>query len=300
MKLITMNRSLTQLHLERHFQIDHIPKPLSVRDTLKQWLVPKKWQHELRINRSILVNGEYISYNNLIQNGDQIDLTLDTDIKVQHYLPAPTVNFQVIAENSDLIIVDKPQGIKTHPNRPDENGTLYNELVAYLDTPPLMLHRLDMLTSGLIMIGKDPLVVPILERQLARKTMQRNYVAVTAFNSKLPLSGVIDGPIGLDPADKRKRKVTADGLTAKTHYEILQHNDQYALVKLSLETGRTHQIRVHLASQKMAIVGDPLYSDIIADRMYLHAYQITYYLPFDWKFETVECLIPQNFKIITK
>lgn len=286
--------------LERHFQINHMPHPLTVRQTLQQWLVPKKWQHELRIDRSILVNGRYLSYNNLVQNGDQIDLTLNTNINMQHYLPAPDVNFKVVFENSDLLIVNKPAGIKTHPNRPDENGTLYNQLVTYLDTPPLMLHRLDMLTSGLIMIGKDPLVIPILERQLAQKTMQRNYVAVTSFEQEMPLKGVIDAPIGPDLADKRKRKVTATGLAARTHYEVLQHNDKFALVKLTLETGRTHQIRVHLASQNMAIVGDPLYSNIIADQMYLYAYQITYCLPFDWEFKTVEDQIPESFYKMTK
>lgn len=286
--------------LKRHFQIKHMPEPLSVRQTLQQWLVPKKWQHELRINRSILVNGRYLSFNNLLKNGDQIDLTLDTDIKIQHYLPAPLVNFEVVAENSDLIIVNKPAGIKTHPNRPDENGTLYNQLVTYLDTPPLMLHRLDMLTSGLIMVGKDPLVIPILERQLARKTMQRNYVAVVSFELGMPLKGTIDAPIGPDPADKRKRKVTSSGLSALTHYEVLQHNAKFALVKLTLETGRTHQIRVHLAHQNMPIVGDPLYSSIPADQMYLHAYQISYFLPFDWAFQTVKDQIPREFVEMTK
>lgn len=285
--------------LERHFQIEHLPEALSVRQSLQQWLVPKKWQHELRINRAILVNGRYLSFNNLLHNGDQIDLRWDTTIKVQHYLPAENVDFQVVAENSDLLIVNKPQGIKTHPNQPGENGTLYNQLAVYLDTPPLMLHRLDMLTSGLIMVGKDPLVVPILERQLARKSMQRNYLAVTAFTHGQPLSGWINEPLGLDPADKRKRKVRPDGQEARTHYEVVQHNNNYALVKLTLETGRTHQLRVHLASRQMPIVGDPLYSDLPAKRMYLHAYQIKYDLPFDWQATTVECKLPKEFLELT-
>lgn len=286
--------------LERHFQLQNMPQPLTVRQALQAWLVPKKWQHELRINRAITVNGQYLSYNNLLHNGDQIDLKWETPIKTQHYLPATNCDFQVIAENSDLIIVDKPAGMKTHPNRPDENGTLYNQLVAYLDTPPLMLHRLDMLTSGLIMIGKDPLVIPILERQLARKTMQRNYVAVVPYLPDQPTSGVIDAPIGFDPADKRKRRVTSDGLAARTHYEMLQHNNDYALVKLTLETGRTHQLRVHLASIGLAILGDPLYSELSADRMYLHAYQIKYDLPFDWQSTSVEGQIPVEFLRLTQ
>lgn len=286
--------------LERHFQLQNMPQPLTVRQTLQAWLVPKKWQHELRINRAIVVNGQYLSYNNLLHNGDQIDLKWETPIKTQPYLPAASCDFAVVAENDDLIIVDKPAGIKTHPNRPDENGTLYNQLVTYLDTPPLMLHRLDMLTSGLIMIGKNPLVIPILERQLARKTMQRNYVAVIPYDPAQPAAGVIDAPIGLDPTDKRKRRVTPDGLAARTRYELLQHNDRYSLVKLTLESGRTHQIRVHLASRQLAILGDPLYSTQPADRMYLHAYQIKYDLPFDWQSTTVEGQIPAEFLRLTQ
>ncbi|GBG95467.1 ribosomal large subunit pseudouridine synthase D [Ligilactobacillus salitolerans] len=285
--------------LERHFQVQNMPASLTLRQALKEWLLPRKWQHELRINRSILVNGKYLSYNNPIHNGDQIDLTLETEVKEQHYLPNPKITCQIVAENADLVIINKPGGLKTHPNRPDENGTAFNQLAAYLQTPPLMLHRLDMLTSGLLMAAKDPLVIPPLERQLAAKTMERFYMAVTEFDPKLPLSGTIQGPIGLDPSDKRKRMVRPDGLPAVTHYEIVQHNDQFALVKLSLETGRTHQLRVHLASYGMAILGDPLYSTRAASRMYLHAYKLKYCLPFNWKFNTVEIPVPPEFQALT-
>ena len=235
-----------------------------------------------------------------MHNGDQVDLSLQAQIKPQHYLPAPECTCQMVTENSDLLVVNKPAGIKTHPNQPGENGTLFNQLALSLATTPLMLHRLDMSTSGLLMVGKNPLVIPILERELAAKTLERTYIAVTRFDPHQPLSGKISLPIGLDPNDKRKRMIRPDGLPALTHYKVLQHNSRFALVRLALDTGRTHQIRVHLASRNMPVLGDPLYSSQPASRMYLHAYRLRYQLPFDWKFKTVTTAIPVEFEQLTE
>ncbi|MBA1434589.1 RluA family pseudouridine synthase [Bombilactobacillus bombi] len=284
--------------LERHFKIQSFAEPLSIRTALKTWLIPRKWQHELRIQRGFLVNGSYKPFNNLINNGDNIDLFFDTTIKSQNYLPAEHIGFHIQYENQDLLIINKPAGLKTHPNQPQETQTLFNQVRTYLQYNPLMIHRLDKMTSGLIMVGKNPLVVPIFNRQLSQKIMQRTYIAVTVYNPKIDKQGCITANIGLDPSDPRKRKITVQGQFAQTKYQIIQHNYKYALVKLALLTGRTHQIRVHLQSLKMPIVGDPLYGPS-ATSMYLHAYQLGYQLPFSTQQKNIAIAIPHNFYQLT-
>lgn len=284
------------LLLERQLTIKDLSSNFNIRELLKYWYIPKKWQHLIRIQKGFLINDVYHPFNTIIHNGDKIKIKFSTDIVEQHYLPAKKITFKTIYENHDLLIVNKPANLKTHPNRPDENNTLYNQVQTYFGRTPLMLHRLDMKTSGLIMIAKDPIIVPIIERQLAKKEMQRYYIAVTQYNPNISQSGVIDQPIGFDPTDKRKRKVDPDnGLKAVTKYRILKHNDQFALVKLELLSGRTHQIRVHLNYIGLSIIGDPLYSNIKANRMYLHAYKMKYTIPFSKNIKEVKTNIPNEF-----
>ncbi|NVY96871.1 RluA family pseudouridine synthase [Lactobacillus sp. DCY120] len=286
--------------LERHFTVQNLPRPLSVRAALNYWQLPRKWQHQLRINRSILINHHYQSFNQLLFNGNRIDLALSADLKRQRYLPAPRITCQILYEDTDLLIVNKPAGIKTHPNQPEEKTTLFNELTTYLSQPPLMLHRLDMLTSGAIMVAKNPLIVPIIEAQLANKTLQRTYLAVVPYHPQMALQARITAPIGLDPKDRRKRRIDGSGLAARTDYRILQHNQQYALLQLQLFTGRTHQIRVHLQSIGCPILGDPLYSSQPAGRLYLHAQHLSYQLPFQKQVRTVFAATPASFYQLTQ
>ncbi|MCO6543120.1 MAG: RluA family pseudouridine synthase [Lactobacillus sp.] len=294
----TIEWSLTVI-LERHFTIKQLPQPLSLRAALNYWLIPRKWQHELRVNRSILVNHHYQSFNTLLHNGDHIDLAFSAKINLQTYLPAPQITFTICQENQDFLIVNKPAGLKTHPNQPQENKTLLNQIKTYLGYNPLMIHRLDKMTSGLIMVGKNPLIIPVMNRQLSQKIMQRYYLAVTKYNATLPNHGSITAPIGRDDHDPRKRQISSQGLFAQTDYQIIQHNQKYALVKLQLHTGRTHQIRVHLQSIGLPILGDPLYGPPAA-RMYLHAYQLQYQLPFTQQKQTVTIKAPASFQALVQ
>lgn len=157
------------------------------------------------------------------------------------------------------MVINKPHGQKSHPNRLDETNTALNDVATYLapmEQTPYVTHRLDMLTSGLLLIGKNPVVVPLLNRQLVQKTMQRFYLARVNLlpnnkaNLTLNKSNYIETPIGQDISDKRKRAIKETGLSAQTTYRVLKIDakQQTALLHLSLATGRTHQIRVHLAS----------------------------------------------------
>ncbi|MBI0110720.1 RluA family pseudouridine synthase [Lactobacillus sp. W8093] len=260
-------------------------KPCSVSDLLRLLLIPRKWRHFLRTERKVLINGKYHSFNQLVYPKDKIELWLDHVEKKQNTYPASGNLPDVIFENQNILIINKPAGQKTHPNLA-ETDTALNDCATYLGYSPFIVHRLDMLTSGLLLVAKNPAVVPILNRELVSKTFHREYLAVIDFLKPFPQKGTISLPIGQDPLDQRKRIVTASGLKSVTHYQVLKIlSRQTALVQLALETGRTHQIRVHLAALGCPIVGDPLYNANFKNEEFLHltAYQISLISPFTFK-----------------
>lgn len=200
-----------------------------------------------------------------------------------HYLISPGARLKVLYENRNLMVVHKPAGQKSHPNQPLENNTLMNDAQVYLakyGTNAYMVHRIDQATSGAVIIAKNPIVVPILDRLITQGRIHREYLAVIHGQLR-PAKGCFEWLIGKDPADRRKRKV--DGVnaqTALTKYEQLATTEEVSLVKLQLLTGRTHQIRVHLSYSGHPIVGDPLYSHDDHGPMLLHGYRQQLVLPF--------------------
>ena len=260
-------------------------KPCSVNDLLRLLLIPRKWRHYLRTERQILINGTYHYFNQMVFPDDKIELWLNHIESSQNTYPPSGKMPEVIYEDQNLLIINKPAGQKTHPNL-SETNTALNDCATYLGYSPFIVHRLDMLTSGLLLVAKNPAVVPILNRQLSSKIFHREYLAVVNMTKPIADTGIINLPLGHDPLDKRKRKIVTDGLKAITHYQILKcFSNNTALIQLDLETGRTHQIRVHLAAIGCPIVGDPLYNPNFVNKKYLHltAYQISLLLPFSFK-----------------
>lgn len=264
-------------------------KPISVDELMRKLLIPRKWRHFLRAENKILVNGKYLPINFLIKPGDKIDIYLDHVESDQQTYPASGNLPQVVYEDSDILIINKPAGQKTHPNL-DEKDTALNDCATYLGYSPFIVHRLDMLTNGLLLVAKNPAVVPILNRQLTNKTLHREYLAWVSNSKESKENGMISLPIGHDPNDQRKRMVRSDGQKAITHYEIVKECENKVLVKLTLETGRTHQIRVHLAALGAPIIGDPLYNPDYqnGEKLQLTAYQLTFMRPFKLKSKTVK------------
>ena len=267
---------------------DHLT-PISVDKLMRKLLIPRKWRHFLRSEKKILINGKYLPLNFLVKHGDKIEIQLDHIESDQQPYPASGKLPKVVYEDNDILVINKPAGQKTHPNL-NEEDTVLNDCATYLGYSPFIVHRLDMLTSGLLLVAKNPAVVPILNRQLTDKTLHREYLAWISNSPQIKNTGIIDLPIGHDPHDQRKRMVRQDGQKAVTHYEVIKRDKDRILVKLTLETGRTHQIRVHLAALGAPIIGDPLYNSAYQDgeQLQLTAFQLTFRKPFSFENKTVK------------
>lgn len=251
----------------------------------KEWLVPKKVRHFLRMRKSVSVNGLAAPFHLSVKAGDIISLHFEPED-----YPAPKAHIgdpsslTILFEDDQLIIVNKPVGIKTHPNEPEEQGTLLNQLAGYLIPKgqfPYVVHRLDKDTSGCIVFAKNPFILPILGQMLEQKRIYRRYQAVVSGNIQRA-SWTIDQKIGRHRHDRRKYVIDPrKGKHAVTHIEKAFYDSEknQTAVFCLLDTGRTHQIRVHLSSQGHPIIGDPLYGKT-AERLMLHAYELHLLHPF--------------------
>jgi 23S rRNA pseudouridine1911/1915/1917 synthase len=255
----------------------------------KEWLIPRKVRHFLRTRKNVQINGETAAFHFPVNAGDVITVTVEaTDYPTPQLHLGKAEFVQPLFEDEHLIIVNKPAGLKTHPNQPNENDTLLNHVAAYLAPQkqlPYVVHRLDKETSGAILFAKNPFVLPILGRLLENKQIYRTYQALIA-GVPLQKSWTIRKSIGRDRHDRRKRVIDPrNGDYAVTHVEVVQtFANQQTAVTCILETGRTHQIRVHLASEGYPLVGDPLYNPTSrAKRLMLHAYQLHLQHPFTKK-----------------
>lgn len=280
-------------------------QPTALRQLLqKNWALSKKEVHFLRIDRSVLVNHRYQSMNTVLAPHDQIEMTFDSQnfsTSIPSFLPDSTANLQVLFENNDLLIANKATGVKTHSNQPGETGSLMNHLAAYLqntDSYPYNVHRLDQQTSGAILVVKNPVLIPIYNRFIKTKVVHRTYLAVVQGKFQ-HAHGIISLPIGETLADKRKRVVNGtQAAMAVTEFKVLKETDHQSLVEVQLQTGRTHQIRVHFASLGHPIIGDPLYNPQYhsGERLALHSWKIEFPLPFSNETKCVTAPIPDYFQ----
>ncbi|CAI2620135.1 hypothetical protein AKUH3B202X_01690 [Apilactobacillus kunkeei] len=289
---------------EYKLNISGINAETSLREYLqKKLLIPKHLIFTLRTNERVLVNKKYLPMNFPIKNGDKLHLSFiesDFSLPVQNLIPDNSIKLEILYEDDDLLVVNKPRGFKTHPNQPGETNTLLNFCESYLNQTnqhAFMIHRLDQFTSGAIIVGKNPAVVPILVRLIKDKVIHRNYLAWTDCIIN-PASGTIEKAIGFDPEDKRKRKINGSKpLPAKTDYMVQSTTNDHSLVELSLHTGRTHQLRVHLASIRHPIVGDPLYNpNSDNDDMLLHSWKLTLIRPYYMDQIEIKSTPPDSFE----
>ncbi len=250
---------------------------MTIEDLLKHWVLPKKMIHELRMSKAITVNNEPAQFTTVLHTGDDLVLPI-TEEKSQYKSSFRLC--EVAYEDDYLAIIVKPKGVKTHPNDMMETNTLLNQAIYTLKSDYVEpVHRLDQETVGLVLVAKNPLVKKILDRMLEQREITRTYKA--KVRSLLPIKNqTIELPIGKDKFHPNKRRISDTGQHAVTHIissKVL--GDGVTEVELKLDTGRTHQIRVHLAAIGYPVLGDPLYSDSKLRQLQLAGYKLNFVHP---------------------
>jgi len=242
-----------------------------------------------RIQNLIDENNVFIN-DNFEKNSYKVKLNDKVFIKIPEMkemsAEPQNIELNIVYEDEDLIIVNKPQGMVTHPAEGTKDGTLVNAILYHCKDlsgiggvlRPGIVHRLDKDTSGLLMIAKNDHTHQELSKQIQSKEAKRFYKAIAIGNFKEDI-GIIDKPIGRNSKDRKKMAIAKDGREAITHWNVLERFGNYTFVELELKTGRTHQIRVHLSSIAHGIIGDKEYGPNIKfpvnlKGQLLHAYKL--------------------------
>lgn len=256
----------------------------------------------------VLVNREKKKPKYIVKKGDLIQVNLPERKELE---PVPQdIPLQIIYEDKDIIIVDKPKGMVVHPAPGTPDNTLVNALLSYTNSlsdingeiRPGIVHRLDKDTTGLLVVAKNNEAHKILASQLKERIVKRIYIALVHGELEKD-EGIINAPIGRNPRNRLKMAVTnINSKEAITKYKVLERFNEYTLVELSLNTGRTHQIRVHMAYMNHPVVGDPLYTNRknrfgIKTQM-LHARKLGLFSPSSGKYVEFVSEPPEEFNRI--
>lgn len=257
----------------------------------------------------VLVDGEPVKSNRRLREGE----TVIVDVPPPRPLEVEPENIplSIVYEDFDLLVVNKPQGMVTHPAQGNYSGTLVNALLYHVHDlsgingvlRPGIVHRLDKDTSGLLVVAKNDQAHLRLAADLKERRVRREYQALVHGNL-LADQGTVDAPIARHPIQRKQMAVVPGGRSAVTHYQVLERLGNYTLLQLQLETGRTHQIRVHLAHIGHPVVGDPAYGPRRAHfdlaGQLLHAFRLSFNHPQSGEPLSFTAPLPEHFQRILR
>jgi len=252
----------------------------------------------------ILVNGGAVKASYRLSEGDTISVQIPPPVEVE--IAAEAIPLDVVYEDSDILVVNKPAGMVVHPAFGHDSGTLVNAVLARCpdlsgvggELRPGIVHRLDKDTSGLIVVAKGDAALRDLQAQFKGREVQKAYLALVEGQVSPP-TGSIDAPIGRDPRARKKMAVIQrGGRESQTEYRVLETYDEHTLVEAHPLTGRTHQIRIHMAFIDHPIVGDPVYGfrkqRVKAPRLFLHAARLAFHLPGSGEWREFQAPLPAD------
>jgi len=273
------------------------------RSRLKSWL----------LQGNILVDDREMRPRDAVTGGERVVVQPQAEISVTS-APEP-IDLTIAFEDDDLLVVDKPAGLVVHPGTGNTRGTLMNGLLHHapaLDELPRagIVHRLDKDTSGLLLVAKNLTTHTALVRALAERDISRHYLAVCC--GVLTGGGTIDAPIGRHPVDRLRMSVQDSGKPAVTHFTVRERFRAHTYINVQLDTGRTHQIRVHFAHRRSPLLGDPVYGGRLAipagatdplkevlrrfRRQALHANRLSFTHPCSGQAIEIEAPLPDDFR----
>ncbi|AII61331.1 RluA family pseudouridine synthase [Dehalococcoides mccartyi] len=254
--------------------------------TQKESGLSRSFIQELVSSGHILVNNQSAKPSLRLKTGDTI--TIEIPPETPSELKAEDIPLEIIFQDKDLLLINKPPGLTVHPAPGHPDHTLVNGVLALepemedFDDPlrPGIVHRLDKDTSGLLLVAKNRQALANLSAQFKERTIRKYYLALVKGELR-PAEGFIEAPLGRDPQNRQKIAVVSDGRHARTGYKVLRYIQGYSLLEVKLETGRTHQIRVHFAAIGHPVAGDAVYGqkESWVKRQFLHAHRLSFALP---------------------
>ncbi len=255
----------------------------------------------------VTVNSKVVSKGYKLSAGDEVAFVPPEPVEIE--AKPENIPLDVVYEDDDLLVVNKPRGMVVHPAAGNYNGTLVNALLYHCGDSlsgingvirPGIVHRIDKDTSGLLIVAKNDFAHEKLAAQIKEHSFKRQYRTVVHGKFK-ELRGTVDAPIGRSPKDRKKMCVTQkNSRSAVTHYEVISQGDKFSFLKVTLETGRTHQIRVHMSHIGHPVAGDMVYGPkngvVSLNGQCLHAGLIGFNHPRDGRYIELEAELPEYFK----
>lgn len=253
---------------------------------------------------NVRVNDKKVKSSYKIEIGDKIEILIPEEKQID--LVPQNININILYEDNDIAVIDKKAGLVIHPSYGHESGTLVNAIMFHIkdlsgingEIRPGIVHRLDKDTSGLIIIAKNDKAHNRLSEMFKEKEIDKTYLAIVKGSISKD-AGKVETQIGRDTKDRKKMCVVkSNGKTAVTNFLVLDKNDKFSLVKVNIETGRTHQIRVHMKYLGYPILGDSVYGkeSKTVKRQMLHAYKLEFKHPVTGEEMTIRSEIPEDFK----